>query len=299
MKEEFSALGSRIQIEAVGANESEKMLQATESIYELEKVLSRFDPDSELSRLNENPDSNISVGSIMKAYIEAVIYSGELSRGMVDSTLLHEIEEVGYKDSIEDAVEQRMSLEEFESLINDKEIKPEKASPESKLIEVAITGQTLYRPVGIKFDSGGLGKGLAADLAAAKLSDLEYFLVDCGGDIRIGGKANVNREVFVTYPNIDKVLTRLNVSSGAVATSGISQRSWVDDSCNVHHDLLDQSTGESVFSGIVQVTALAPTAGEAETRAKSALLSGSKEDEWLPYGGVIVYDKSLEKTHYV
>jgi thiamine biosynthesis lipoprotein len=39
----------------------------------------------------------------------------------------------------------------------------------------------------------------------------------------------------------------------------------------------------------VQVTALAPTAVEAEALAKAALLSGPDgADAWLPHGGVVV-----------
>lgn len=38
--------------------------------------------------------------------------------------------------------------------------------------------------------------------------------------------------------------------------------------------MLDPSTGEPAFTGLVAVTALAPTALEAETLAKAAFLSG-------------------------
>jgi len=45
------------------------------------------------------------------------------------------------------------------------------------------------------------------------------------------------------------------------------------------------------FTGIVQATAVAPTALEAEIRAKAALLSGPDGAAgWLPDGGVLVFD---------
>lgn len=60
----------------------------------------------------------------------------------------------------------------------------------------------------------------------------------------------------------------------AVATSGTGSRLWsTADGGNAHH-LLDPATGESAWTGLVSATALAPTAVEAETLAKAALLSG-------------------------
>ncbi|MBE2317525.1 hypothetical protein DVA67_016195 [Solirubrobacter sp. CPCC 204708] len=53
--------------------------------------------------------------------------------------------------------------------------------------------------------------------------------------------------------------------------------------------LLDPSTGEPAFTGVVQATALAPTAVEAEWRAKAALLSA--DASWLAvHGGLVVFD---------
>ena len=51
------------------------------------------------------------------------------------------------------------------------------------------------------------------------------------------------------------------------------------------------STGRPAFTGVVQATALAPTAVEAEWRAKAAVLSGpDAARDWLPHGGVVVLD---------
>src|SRR3954467_9260833 len=55
------------------------------------------------------------------------------------------------------------------------------------------------------------------------------------------------------------------------------------------HHLLAPATGRPAFTGLVQVTALAPTALEAEIRAKAALLSGpDRARDWLPDGGGLV-----------
>jgi len=57
------------------------------------------------------------------------------------------------------------------------------------------------------------------------------------------------------------------------------------------HHLLDPATGRPAFTGIVQATALAPTALEAEWRAKAAVLAGpAAAPRRLPHGGVLVFD---------
>ncbi len=55
--------------------------------------------------------------------------------------------------------------------------------------------------------------------------------------------------------------------------------------------LLDPATGLPAYTGVVQATALAPTALEGEALAKAAVLSGPEgAAAWLPHGGVLVFD---------
>ena len=76
-----------------------------------------------------------------------------------------------------------------------------------------------------------------------------------------------------------------------MATSGIGRRSWLAaDGAPAHH-LLDPATGRPAYTGLLQVTALAPTALAAEVRAKAALLAGPDGVHgWLPDGGVVVHE---------
>jgi thiamine biosynthesis lipoprotein len=85
------------------------------------------------------------------------------------------------------------------------------------------------------------------------------------------------------------VLHMFERAAGGVATSGIGRRSWLDTRGRPAHHLLDPATGRPAFTGLVQVTALAPSALEAEIRAKAAILSGPDGARaWLPDGGVLV-----------
>jgi thiamine biosynthesis lipoprotein len=153
-----------------------------------------------------------------------------------------------------------------------------------------VAEQTVIRPIGVRIDSGGLGKGLAADIAAEAMRGLELFSVECSGDLRIGGSAAEMRSIEVASPvDDDGPIARILLSEGAVATSGVTRRSWQKTDGEAAHHLIDPRTGKPADTGLVQVTAIAPTALEAEVRTKAALLSGPDDAaRWLVHGGMVV-----------
>ena len=142
------------------------------------------------------------------------------------------------------------------------------------------------RPPGTRLDTGGTGKGLAADLLAPQLEG--RWALDIGGDIRVGGCFEVN----VRHPLTGETVHTLDLSDQAVATSGLDTRLWRAADGSPRHHLIDPSTGRPAWTGMISVTALAPTALEAETLAKAALLSGPNHaQKWLTrHGGIAIHD---------
>jgi thiamine biosynthesis lipoprotein len=164
-------------------------------------------------------------------------------------------------------------------------------------VDADIARATVTRPRGVALDSGGIAKGLFADVLAESLAAHAAFAVVCAGDISIGGADSPAREVRVESPFDGSTLHTFALQRGGVATSGIGRHSWVDRRGRPAHHLLDPATGRPAFTGIVQATALAHGALEAEVRAKAALLSGpSDAPAWLRDGGVIVFD---DGSHHV
>ena len=97
-----------------------------------------------------------------------------------------------------------------------------------RTIEVLDEAAAIRRPPGLKFDTGGVGKGLAADLIVEQLSDYSRYVIDVGGDVRIGG-ANPSSEaveVEVRHPCTGEAADSFQIESGAVATSGLDARLW-------------------------------------------------------------------------
>ena len=147
---------------------------------------------------------------------------------------------------------------------------------------------TITRPPGLRIDSGGLAKGMAADLLANSLRGHDSYAVDCCGDIRLGGRRARRRLVHVSDPFGPEPARSLVLRHGAIATSGIGGRAWSGPGGPSHH-LIDPASGRPAFTGLVQVTALAPTALLAEIYAKAALLAGPEAaPAQLPDGGFLI-----------
>lgn len=250
----------------------------------------RFDPASALSRFNADPAATVAVGPVMARFADAVVTAARRTGGLVDGTLLRALEDAGYAGALDEPLLIRQAL----ALAPPR--RPAAPSHASRWREIVVGANTVTRPPGVGLDSGGLAKGLFADLLGADLGGHRSFAVDCSGDLLLGGE--IVRDVHVDDPfGRGGPLHTFRLAAGGVATSGIARRSWRDADGRPAHHLLDPSTGRPAYTGIVQATALAPTALEAEIRAKAALLSGpGAADAWLPDGGVIVFDDGRHRV---
>jgi thiamine biosynthesis lipoprotein len=143
----------------------------------------------------------------------------------------------------------------------------------------------------VALDSGGLGKGLAADLVAERLAGLRH-VVDIGGDLAVGHGGRGPMEIAVAHPLTGGVAHRLSVAGGGVATSGIHRRIWFDADGRPAHHLLDPATGRPAWTGLLSATAVACSALEAEVLAKVALLAGPAQARRVlaARGGVLVHE---------
>jgi thiamine biosynthesis lipoprotein len=279
-----------IHIRAASTVAGEKVANlARTRLLDAHRRLSRFSDESELTRLNDDPRWEVPATPLVRALADAVRSAGSRSGGLVDATLLDSIKRAGYRESLDGKPSTSLS----EALASRAERAPAAPHPDRlwRSIGVDEVGGKVIRPPGVKIDSGGIAKGLVADLAAEELRGHRTYAVDCCGDIRIGGCAGLERRVRVDDPFGGGPVHELKLGEGAVATSGIGRRCWVAPDGGGAHHILDPASGEPAFTGIVQATALAPTALLAEVYAKAALLAGPKRaDEWLPHGGVVVRD---------
>jgi len=266
--------------------------RARETILAFDAALSRFKPDSELCALNEDPREAVPASPLLRRAVRAGLQAAERTGGLVDPTLVGEIEAAGYVGSR--AGVQGASL--GSALAEAPPRRPAQPDPRERWRRFLVDEEAgeIRRPPGLRFDTGGTGKGLAADLLAEDLRGYSRFVVDCGGDIRIGGAdALVNPfEVYVEHPLSGERAFVLRLGHGGVATSGLNVRVWRGEDGRFAHHLIDPARGEPAWTGLVGATALGDTTVEAETLSKAALLSGPEgaREVLAPLGGLIVHD---------
>jgi FAD:protein FMN transferase len=289
--ERFPCFGGRCAVLVTGSGPAgtarEAAVRVKRALLAWHDQFSRFEPGSELSRLNQDPRETVPVSPAMTRFVEAGLNAATMTGGLVDPTLAGELDRAGYREHFDSTpVPLRRALA----------LAPPRApggpNPTASWREVQVDRGvgTVTRPPGVRLDSGGIVKGMFGDILASVLSKHESFAVDAAGDVRFGGSGSLLRPIQVASPFDDSVLHVFELVRGAVATSGIGKRSWLAEGHPGHH-LLDPATGRPAFTGIVQVTALAPSGVEAESLSKAALLSGpDRARAQLTHGGVVVYD---------
>jgi thiamine biosynthesis lipoprotein len=293
----FTCFGGNTTVFVEGAGPVGEPGEAVVAVRDLLLVwhaaFSRFKPESELSRLNHDERTSVPVTALMARFAQAVVDAAQATGGLVDATMLDEIERLGYKT---ERFQGSLALPLALALAPPRQRAGAHPDGRWRTIEVDLGTSTVTRPPGVRLDGGGIVKGLLADVVGDMLREHNSFLVDCEGDLRVGGSGGLERSVAVAAPLSQRILHEFRLADGAVATTSITKRSWMERLKPAHH-LLDPATGLPAYTGIVQATALAPTALEAEALAKAALLSGPQAAAgWLRHGGVILFD---DETHMV
>ncbi|MEI7553891.1 FAD:protein FMN transferase [Candidatus Chlorohelix sp.] len=233
-----------------------------------ELTLSRFLPDSELSRLNQK--SYIEQASPL--FFECVIAAlkmAEVTGGIFDLTILDALEHAGYDRSFEQIGTLTPGLA---TKINT--FRP----PSHRYVELNHARRSIKLEKGARIDLGGIAKGMTVDRVAAVIQAQGFkdFMVSAGGDMRLGGNqpGKSGWEVEMQNPiALEGTLTTLPVIEGAVATSSTTRRRWLKGNQLQHH-LIDPRTSEPVDNGLAAVTIVAPTAMLADVFAKTVLILG-------------------------
>jgi thiamine biosynthesis lipoprotein len=283
----FRALGTDVRLIAEGLNAHSAVAGARDALLDYHRRLSRFLPDSELCALNADARAVVPASPLLRAAVRAGLWAAEQSHGLVDPCLLDALESAGYVDSFESGAPPPPPSGP---------VRAAGADPAQRWRSVLVDERTgtITRPPGLRLDLGGSGKGHAADLVSRRFAGLRDWVVDCGGDILVGGR----REIEIAHPLRPEPAVRIAVMDGAVATSSVVARAWLNDDGRRAHHLLDPSSGDPVWTGLLSATALAPTTLHAETLAKIALLRGpiGAREVLAQRGGLVVHETGDVET---
>lgn len=137
---------------------------------------------------------------------------------------------------------------------------------------------------GMQLDFGGFGKEYAADRAALVLraQGIRHGLVELGGDVCVVGPqpGGTPWRIGIRHPReLERVVASIDLSDGAVASSGDYERYFERDGRRYSH-VLDPRSGWPV-QGLASVSVLAPQCLIAGTATTIAMLKGEAGEAWL------------------
>ncbi|MFZ5825887.1 MAG: FAD:protein FMN transferase [Bacillota bacterium] len=223
----------------------------------VEATLTRFDPESPLSRLNRMDGRWVVVPPLLHLAIRRALRAARLTGGAFDPTILPALVAAGYGRSFEQGPT---------------ETGP--AQPAGRWREVQVGPGAVWLPPGVQIDLGGIGKGLAADLALRRAwrDGGPPLLVDVGGDIALWAPETMPPWLVEVEDPFDpaRTLAVVALRSEAAATSSTLGRRWGE---GLHH-LIDPWTGRPSESSLVSATVFAPSAAMADVLAKACILLG-------------------------
>lgn len=249
---------------------------------EVDQTYSRFREDSELSRLNSAPGRTHKVSPLLARALAEALRAARLTAGAVDPTVGLALHLAGYDATFESLPPRGSAWRQAAHPI-----------PGWRLIEFDERSRTLLVPRGVVIDLGATGKALAADLAAAAVSQAigreGGVLVSLGGDVALLGEAPPGGWIIQVGENsaapIDLRGESISLPSGAIATSSTTVRRWIRGEVVLHH-IIDPRTGLPAEGPWRTASVVAATCVDANTAATAAIVKGEAAPRWLASRGL-------------
>jgi thiamine biosynthesis lipoprotein len=255
-------MGTLLEIDAVGSTRAateEGMAAAFRAVEEVDRRLSNWRADSELSRANvEAANAPVPLSPATWQSLSAAIDLARETGGAFDPTVGAVTEALGLTGRPVDAGCARPEAIGWEKV---------RLDPRARTLRFTVPGGSI--------DSGAFGKGEALDYALAELkrAGITAARLNFGGQVTIWGTATrAGRrsfgEISVAEPRADseREICRFSPGDGSVSTSGATEKPG---------HLIDPRTGAPVrFPG--SVTILAPTGLRADALSTALFVLGPR-----------------------
>lgn len=279
ISENFRAMGTDISVEIIFSDSVGMDSGAVKAIAEVknifaknEKIFSRFQEDSELSKINKNLNTEINVSREMMEVLELCLKFYEISNGYFDPRIIENLERIGYdkdfkSNDFNKDEETDIKLEKMErNLAEDLILSASRRTSKS----IAILRK--------KMDTTGIAKGYTVDEAAEHLKKQGFknFVVDAGGDMFAEGYDVEEKDWKIGIEGLENGKLMLKLNNEGIATSGISRKRWIVGNKKFHH-LINPKDPENFSFDIKTVTVINNKTVEADGRAKTLVLMGKEK----------------------
>jgi len=246
----------------------------------LDDLLSKFNPQSEIFRLNQK--KRLVVSEETFEVIEKAIEFNSLTDGAFDITIGELI------DLWKQAIDKKV-------LPDEKSIRIALVKSGTDKIRLNKDKREVILLNGVTIDLGGIAKGFIVDKAIklVKTRGVDSCMINAGGDIYCLGKRNKRDwRVGVLDPRNDAhILKRINLEDNTVATSGDYQQFFEIEGKRYSH-IIDPRSGYPVDNHVISVTVLADDATTADALSTAVFVlgkeKGAKIFEVLGVSGFII-----------
>ena len=97
----FRAMNTNVYTQLYSQTTNEVLIDVQRLFNSFEKTLSRFDPHSELSRLNAGEQPSFKASPTLLDAVEVALWAAKMTNGLYDPTVLNDLERAGYDRSFE------------------------------------------------------------------------------------------------------------------------------------------------------------------------------------------------------
>jgi thiamine biosynthesis lipoprotein len=238
---------------------------AFDEIERIEGLLSKYKPDSEVSRLNRAGQLTVSPPTLYVLRQAKRFWAA--TEGAFDITVGPLMTAWGFSDKNFRLPDKQSIAQALESVGFDKVVIDEQNSRIS------------FSREGMSVDLGAIAKGYAVDCAVEKLKQagIKSCLISAGGDIYcLGDKAGKPWNIAIANPRGQGSLGNLQLKGRAVATSGGYQQYFFKQGKRYSH-IFNPQTGYPADSGVVSATVIAPDCLTADALATSIFVLGKQQ----------------------
>ena len=276
----LSAIGTTVRVlvtDPASADSAEAVVR--EELDRLDRAVSRFRPDSEVSvlaRVRTTRERGWPVSPLLREHLAAADRAFVLSGGLVDPTVGAALVRAGY-DADLDVVRARGEI----ARATDVPAREASPVPGWRSVRLDPEGSLSLWP-GTLLDLGATGKAHSADVLAARLAARlpGGFLVDLGGDIAVAGPTPAGGWAVGVEDPHGSLAQVVRIDGQALATSSTRARTWRVGGAERHH-VIDPRTGEPARTPWAQVSVAAASALEANTAATASVVLGADAPAWL------------------
>lgn len=240
---------------------------AFSEIQRIESLLSKYVPESEISRLNNQ--GSITASPETRQILQKAQEFYKFSNGAFDVTIGPLLDLWGFSDK-----KYRRP--------QDAEIAKALESVGSRHILIGDDTVELNK-TGMKIDLGAIAKGYAVDMAVKRLKSrgIDSALINAGGDIFcLGNKGGSPWRIAIKHPAKTGFVKYLNLQNKAVATSGGYEQYFNSNGKALTH-IIDPRRGLPVENKTVSVTVITEDCLTADAIATIAFVEGRSGIERL------------------